>query len=221
MVEALKARYLVYRLMLRWFLFMSRLGRKWQWGIVLLLYFGTRAIFQTADKNPELGPVLWPIYGILVGFAVMTWLAGPLFNLMLRLNRYGKHMLTRDQKRGANAVGLSLLFSLAALAYGLLDHNELALLVALSGGVYMLVLSALFQAPKGGPRYLMTAAALFLAGVAFYGFWQIYSALGRPIKIGGPMMDEGFAALINIYFPGILVYNIAANILMSMRFERR
>jgi hypothetical protein len=28
---------------------------------------------------------------------VMSWVADPLFNLMLRLNRYGKHILKRDQ----------------------------------------------------------------------------------------------------------------------------
>jgi Tfp pilus assembly protein PilF len=220
MVEALKARYLIYRLMLRWFLWMSSLGRKWQWGIILLLFFGMRVTRQVAAGNPNLAPVLWPIYGILVGFAVLTWLAYPFFNLMLRLNRYGKHMLTRDQKWGANAVGLCLLFSLAVLAYGLIEDDTIALLLALSSGLYLLVLAGLFQVPSGRPRYAMTAAAIGLAGVACYAFWQFYASLHVPIQIARPMVKEGFAAL-EIYFPGILVFNIATNVLQSMRFERQ
>lgn len=147
MVEALKARYLIYRLMLRWFLWMARLGQKLQWGIIILLFFGTQFVQQTAAKNPQLGIMLWPIFGILVGFALLTWLAYPLFNLMLRLNRYGKHILTRDQRRGANAVGICLLLAASALIYSLTMGDPIALRMALALGVYMLVLAGLFQVP--------------------------------------------------------------------------
>ncbi len=220
MVEALKARYLIYRLMLRWFLFMSRLGMKWQWAIVLLLFFGTRFTFQMAEANPALGPVLWPIYGVLVGFAMMTWLAAPLFNLMLRLNRYGKHILTKDQKCGANAVGLCLLAALGVLTYGLIVWDELALILALAVGLYMLVLSALFRLPRGGPRYAMGAAAVGLAGLAGYAFWILYSATEANRVVNKVQFDDGIG-LLGYYFPGILIFSIAANVLMSMRFEKR
>jgi len=84
----------------------------------------------------------------------------------------------------------------------------------------LLVLSGLFQVPSGQPRYAMTAAAVGLAGVAFYAFWKFYSAWDLPIAIARPMIKEGFAAL-DIYFPGILVFSIAVNVLMSRRVERR
>ncbi len=216
MVEALKARYLLYRLMLRWFLFMASLGRKWQWGIVVLLFFGTQFVRQTAANNPRLGVVLWPIYGVLVGFALLTWLAYPFFNLMLRLNRYGKHILTRDQRHGANAVGICLLLALSALIYGLAVDDPFALLMALALGVYLLVLAALFQVPSGGPRYVMTAAALGLAGVAVYAFCELYGALDQPRAIAENMFKAGQNAM-SIYFPGILVFTMVCNVLMSSR----
>ncbi len=220
MVEALKARYLVYRLMLRWFLWMSTLGRKWQFGILLFIYFGSRLVSRTANDNPELGVILWPIYGLLVGFAVLTWLAYPLFNLMLRLNRYGKHMLTRDQRRGANAVGLCMIAALGALAYGVIMSEQLELMLAIALGVYMLVLAGLFQIPHGWPRYAMTVAAFGLAGTAIYAFAEFYGSIGEPRPIAKQMVASGFEAW-NLYFPGVLVFNIASNILMSMRLDRR
>ncbi|MCE9534675.1 MAG: tetratricopeptide repeat protein [Planctomycetes bacterium] len=221
MVEALKARYWIYRQMLRWFLWMESIGQKWQWGIILLIFFGTKFVRQAADNNPNLGMVLWPIYGVLVGFAVMTWLANPLFNLMLRLNRFGKHILTSDQKWGANAVGLCLLLALGMLAYGLIEDDLIAVYMAIACGVYLLVLAALFQVPKGLPRYGMAVAAVVLAGIAIYAFHLIYSSLDLPRDALRAQAKEGFTLLYSFYFPGVLIYSIVANVLGQVRFENR
>jgi tetratricopeptide (TPR) repeat protein len=219
MVEALKARYLVYRLMLRWFLFMSRLGMRLQWAIIIVLFLGTRFVRDAAAAHPEMGPVLWPIWGILIGFGVMTWLADPLFNLMLRLNRYGKHILSNDQKHGATAVGLCLAAGLGVLAYGLIESDSIALLMALAFGLYMLVLAGLFRVPKGGPRYLMGAAALGLAGIAVYGFWQLYGSIHKPRAIEKAMIENAEAAF-QIFFPGIMIFTILVNVLGSVRQQK-
>ena len=209
MVEALKARYFIYRLMLRWFLWMSSLGRRWQWVFILVLFFSTRIIRNLAQDNPNLGPILWPMWGILIGFSLMTWIADPLFNLMLRMNRYGRHILNRDQIRGANAIGICILAAVAFLAYGLIENQFVFLLMALVTGVYLLVVAGYFKVPPGKHRALMGAGALFLAGVAAYAFWLIFEK--RVAESG---------ACLNIYFPGILVYSIGANVLMGLRQER-
>jgi len=213
MVEALKARFLIYRLMLRWFLFMARLGRQWQWAIVIGLYFGTRFISEAVKDNPQLGFVLWPILGCLIGFAALTWLAYPLFNLMLLLNRYGRHILTSDQKYGARSVGFVLAAALALLAYGLIEDDSLATLFSVICALYTLVLAGLFVVPRGQRRYAMAAAAITIAGIAVYAFTQIYSAVDER-------QAEGGLNALRVYFAGILIFNIGANILASMREEK-
>jgi tetratricopeptide (TPR) repeat protein len=224
MIEAMKARYLIYRLMLRWFLWMSQLGTKWQWGIILALYFGTRAIGNAAATNPDLAPVLWTIWGLLIAFGVMTWLATPLSNLLMLLNRYGKHILTRDQKLGAICVGLCLLLSLSILAYSFVAPDRLSralgIRFAIVSGLYVIVMAALFQVPTGRPRWAMAAAAAGLAAIAIYGFWQMYSALDLPPAIALPMIKDG-AATLDKYYPGVLIFNIVSNVLAVARFERR
>jgi len=220
MVEALKARYLIYRLMLRWFLWMARLGAKWQWAMIIGLFVGMRMVRTTAEANPDLGVVLWPLYGLLVGFVVLTWIAYPLFNLMLRLNRYGRHMLTTDQRRGANFVGITLLSALIALIAGLARGDETVLLLALVIGLYVLVAASVFQVPRGWPRLVAFGAAAILAGIACYAFTMLFGAMNQDDpRVLKRMASDGFAAL-DLYFPGILFYNIGVNFLMQARTDR-
>jgi hypothetical protein len=141
-----------------------------------------------------------------------TWLAYPLFNLMLRLNRYGKHILTKDQKRGATSVGVCLLGALGLLAYGLIENNEIALLGAVVAGFYMLVLAGLFIVPVGTRRYAMSTAAIAIAGVAVYAFWQMFPLNQRNVDLG--------LETLKTYFGGILAFSIASNWLASMRQEQ-
>ena len=113
-VEALKARNVVYRWMLRYFLWMSRLSSQAQWGIILGGYFGYRMLATVARKHEGVAPYAWALMIAYIGFAVMTWLADPLFNLLLRLNRFGRLALSRKQVVSSNCIGL-LLLALAAL----------------------------------------------------------------------------------------------------------
>ncbi len=50
-VEALKARHFIYRVMLKYFLWMSRLGSRAQWGVILGAYFGHRVFRNIAQFN--------------------------------------------------------------------------------------------------------------------------------------------------------------------------
>src|ERR1051325_5957971 len=55
-VEALKARNIVYAVMLKYFFWMSRLSSRAQWAIILGGYFGNRLLAGIAAANPELAP---------------------------------------------------------------------------------------------------------------------------------------------------------------------
>jgi tetratricopeptide (TPR) repeat protein len=103
MIEALKARYRLYRWVLGYFLWMSRFSPQVRWGIVLGLLVVQQVIAGVSRSNPALEPYLFPLLVGYATFALTTWTAAPLSNLFLRLNRFGRHALSPDQRRSGTA----------------------------------------------------------------------------------------------------------------------
>ena len=97
-VEALKARNIVYGAMLRYFLWMSKLPTKVQWAVILGGYFLNRMLGAAAGTNPDLAPWILPIRILYIAAALLTWTADPLFNLLLRVNRFGRLALSDEQR---------------------------------------------------------------------------------------------------------------------------
>jgi hypothetical protein len=168
-VEALKARHFVYRWMLAYFLWMNRLGSRAQWGIIIGGYLGYRVLLELGRNRPELAPWILPLIAAYVVFALLTWLAYPLFNLLLRLNRFGRLALSRDQIVGSNWVGGSLLVAFAALCAAAIAWNGVWLFVGLMCVLLVLPLSAVHRMPVGWPRRAMAGytAVLAVIGVIF------------------------------------------------------
>ena len=170
MVEALKAHNFLYRWVLAYFLWMARLSGRAQWGIILGGYVGYRALNSIARDNPSVAPYLWPLIGLYVAFVLMTWLADPLFNLMLRLSRFGRLVLSRRQTMAANVIGLLILGALSAAgAWLALDDPRLGLL-ALVLGALSVPASGAFSLPGGWPLWAM---ALVAAGLAVVGLASV------------------------------------------------
>jgi tetratricopeptide (TPR) repeat protein len=157
-VEALKARYWIYALILGYFLWMSRLGAQTRWGIVVGGYIGYRALLSVAESNPGLGPWIWPILAAYIAFAVMTWIAGPLFSLVLRLNRFGRLALSREQTVASSWIGAFLALTVACALVAIFakgDVSALGLIAALTFGPAVIPLSGTFACPRGWPRTVM------------------------------------------------------------------
>jgi hypothetical protein len=114
----MKARNPLYRPLLRAFLWMGGLEGKAQIGLVLGLFVGSRVLRGLARARPELAPFIFPVLGIYAGFVLLTWIAEPLFNLLLRLDRFGRHALSREQIVASNWLGADLAVGLAALLVG-------------------------------------------------------------------------------------------------------
>ena len=114
-VEAMKARYFLYRIVLGWFLWMLRLPSRTQWGILIGAFVGYQVLRNLAAGQPQLKPFVAPLLIAYVAFALMTWMAAPLFNLLLRLNRFGRLALTREQIITSNWVGLCVLVAVLSL----------------------------------------------------------------------------------------------------------
>lgn len=173
-VEALKARYLIYRLMLWYFLWMSKLGVKAQWALVIGGFLGFRALRGVAKSNPDLAPFIWPVLGLYMAFALLTWLADPLFNLLLRLNRFGRLALSRDQIVASNWVGGCLVGGLAAAAAWLVTGVGVLLLGVVFFGLLIIPIAGTFKCQPGWPRTAMGAYTALLAGWGLAGLALLF-----------------------------------------------
>jgi tetratricopeptide (TPR) repeat protein len=161
-VEALKARNILYRWMLAWFLWMARLTPQMRWGLVIGALFGSRVIQQMAQRSPRLAPFLWPVLYCYFGFVVLTWLAPSLFNLLLRLDRFGRYALSADQLRGANVLAACLVATLAALVASVALGSVFLLYCTLLLALLALPASAIFECDAGGPRTALAGITLAL-----------------------------------------------------------
>ena len=209
-VEALKARNVVYRVMLRYFLFMSRMSRQAQWGILIGGYVGYRLMGTTAADHPGVRPFVLPVMVAYVGFAVLTWLAGPAFNLMLRVDRFGRYALSRDQRVASNWFGLCLLSAVGlAVAWGA-TRDQRYLIGAIVAGLLSIPVTSVFRIGRGWPRWAMAAAAggLAVVGGVFLGL----------LFAGGADAHAGDVGLAFVY--GTLGANLLANALAGVQVRR-
>jgi tetratricopeptide (TPR) repeat protein len=200
-VEALKAHNFVYRWMLAYFLWMSRLSARAQWGIIVGGWFGMQVVRNVGERNPALKPYAVALFAAYAVFAVMTWLAEPLFNLLLRLNRYGRMALSDEQKTASNWVGGMLLATVALFVAFLVKGWFILGEATILCGVTMIPLSSVFRVSKGWPRALMGAATIVLALVTVFYLWQLVAADGvvnppRPSAMLNGLMDAVLACLI-------------------------
>ncbi len=168
-VEALKARNVIYACMLKYFLWMSRFSRRGQWAIILGAFFGNRLLGAVAAAQPEFAPWILPVQILYVCFALMTWVAYPFFNLLLRLDPFGRLVLSREQTIASTWLGLCLLVALIALAACILnDFKDPWFAMLMVFGFLLLPVSAVFRCPSGRPRNIMAALTIILVvlGVA-------------------------------------------------------
>jgi hypothetical protein len=109
--------------------------------------------------------VIQPVLIAYVAFAISTWIASLLFNLLLRFNRFGRHALSADQRLGSTCVGLLVLHALLALTVWLATGSGLAKLAMAYFGLLLLPVSAIFNCDRGWPRWSITAYTLILAAL--------------------------------------------------------
>ena len=200
MAEALKARYKIYQLFLKYAFWIDKLSSKGQWVFIIGFYFGVKVLRNIAKNIPETEPFLLPVIIILAIFAFSTWVITPISNLFLRLNRYGKHLLDKHEIISSNFVGISVLLFIIGLGGAFLPNNQPWIALAILGFTMMVPLSSMF-APK--------RKALLIYGIvlAVLGVITVFkSFIANEIITGG----FGFA-----YVIGFILYGWVANFLIG------
>jgi len=183
-VAALRARYSIYGWILKYYLWMSRLGSKAQWGFVMGGVIASLIIRAAARSSPELGLVLWPLFGLYAVFCLLTWIANPLFNLLLRLNRFGRLALTPAEISASNALLALFLVAVGfAVKAAVLGDTDL-LIAGLVTVAMALPISVTFQAERGRGRIILGAYTLGLAAVGAVGVWGLLAHTGAVGALG-------------------------------------
>lgn len=162
MIEALKARYWVYRQYSLFQLWLSRQSSQFQWFVILGLFFLMRLLSATAHRQPALKVVITPVMIVLVAFGLMTWMGSGLFNLLLLFHPLGRQALNRAEKREGFWLGGFLLLGLAGV------------------GVAEFV-PPLVEGPPTGPL----SAAMRGVGVMFAGLATMIAALASVFAVAG------------------------------------
>jgi tetratricopeptide (TPR) repeat protein len=188
LVEALKARNPLYRLMLGYFLWMSQLSDGARFGIIIGGYVGYRLLGNYAAQNPGIQPLVMPVLVTYLVFALLTWVAQPLFNLLLRLHPKGRHALTGRQRLNSTVFGLMAAGALGLWGIGWLPGSQpFVWNGALLLGLLILPVSATLESGHRRPSMtlsLMTGGLVVLAGAHLVGLIANWQTLASRAFLG-------------------------------------
>lgn len=197
MLEALKARNPIYRGMLAYFLWMARLSGKLQAAFVIGTFFGVSYVRGLASQKPELGKFLWPLVVAFYAFIYLSWTAGLMFNLLLRFDRFGRFVLSSDERHATNWFGLCLAFVVGNLAWWA-SGDDLGMIGAIVGAGLSICVSITFgRTGKARLGFGLGSGLLALLGLG-----------GMALVWGGSA--TGLTAL-SAFGVGFLALQIAAN----------
>jgi tetratricopeptide (TPR) repeat protein len=187
MIEALKARNPIYRGMLAYFLWMGR-QRGWlQAAVIVAFLVATFFLSEFTGRYP----LLWiPLLGVYL-FIYLTWTSDVAFNLLLQLDRFGRHVLNRDQRIGAFCYGGIMLASGIALALAFMVGPGLPFLAA---SIILLVGSicvAVTFRRAGRSRWLFVACTIGLVALGLTG--AVLLVVDRPQGVAAlRLFQQGF-----------------------------
>jgi tetratricopeptide (TPR) repeat protein len=200
MIEALKARFWIYKWFLKYSFWMTNMSAKYQWFFILGFYFGSKGLRALAASNETLAPYLYPLTMLLFVFAFSTWVIDPLSNLFLRFNYYGKHLLNKKQKISSSIIGGSLLISLLSLGAYFITAEFGYIVLAFFTFTMMIPLSRLFAKPT----------ALFMG-------YNIFMFLVGALTTAGVFMTGIVGPLSMVYVVGLIAFQFLANYFVIKR----
>jgi tetratricopeptide (TPR) repeat protein len=205
MLQALKAANLIYGLFLRYALWMAKLSEGKRWLVVAMVVVGLRLLRLLAASGSAGVLIVTPLIFLYVSFVLFSWIADPLFNVVLRFNAYGRLLLSREEVTASNWIGGLLMggMSCGLIAIGV-QRWEPAVGTALTLGL-VIPIAAIFQCDRGWPRRTMTIYGGLLAIVGGLGWGLVWQAPTRSIGI----------ALLILFGLGVTASSFLANLLIN------
>ena len=166
-----------------------------------------------ARNYPDWAPFINPILILYIAFCVISWLAIPVSNLILRLHPKGRLALTRDQVRTSNWVGALILAAIIFLAgYFATGFGDL-LRGALMCAFMIPPVTGLFACEHGWPRTTMIVVTGILGVLAVFSFTMGMGSLAFSGDAAALMGFVSSGAFI-LFVIGAIGSQFAANSLM-------
>ncbi len=184
LVEALKARNPVYRVVLRWFLFLERFSAGRQFTILAGAWLLHLLVQRLTESTPELEWLQTPAMVVYLSLVVLSWGAVPFFNLLLLLHPLGRRALPPHERNGGLLIGCVLLLVLTGLALHW-SGVDAGFLVAMFGGFLFLPAAAAAVAPPGRGRLLFLLLVLGLVVWFASWLWRVEHAPPVPVSTPG------------------------------------
>lgn len=180
MSEALKSKNWLYRLFLKYQFWMANMGAKYRWIAILGIYFGMKGLRAASTINETLGMVLLPLVYVLSFMIFLTWVMKPVGDLILRLNNYGKHLLTTHDLYNANSTGICLSVSAIGFVIYLISAHPGFANVAMIFTLMILPGSQFFR--EGKNKVLIQT---LIAAIGIFGLLSIYSSFSTHEFMNG------------------------------------
>ena len=206
MKEALKSKFIVYRLFFQYQKIMSRLSGRQAWLFIIGTYLGAQIVSSWAGNMDGRWKGVMNAFVILIALTFfLSWVINPLMNLYLSTNKYGKLLLDDDEKRMSHLTGLSLLTALFSLTLFLVFGREEALLTALLFlGLMIPAGTYLLPRTKEKQKRLKVLGLLILA-----------------VGLLGISVLQASGLVFTIAILGLLAYQFYFNKLMISSFSRK
>lgn len=198
--EAIKAKNILYRYILKYFLWMNKMNERGRWFFIIGIYILYRILLSIARNNPGLAPLLYPLIIAYIVFAFSSWIAVPVSNLFLRFHPLGKYALDEDEILGSNIVGALGVAAIACLLGFYFTQMSLLVYLGAYFGIMLIPVGGLFGVyATGKARRYLTYYTLALAVVG-------------ALAVFVPQM--GGMAII-VFLIGIFAYGWVANYLIQ------
>jgi Tfp pilus assembly protein PilF len=171
MLEAFKARSLIYRLYLQYGLFMAQQTKAMRTGIIIGIYL----LFRLVSKNFSSifhGPLVMVGYGVIVLFYLFffwSWLSGGIGNLLVLKDKMARHVLRKEEKLDAVFVGGGFLLGIFLFVLAIAQPIKSVPLAVFSIGLILSTIpfAVTFRNPRKAGRIFYGAIAGYLVFVGF------------------------------------------------------
>jgi tetratricopeptide (TPR) repeat protein len=195
-MEALRARYPFYGLILRYSLWLNGFSKKYQQSIQYGLSLLMRFIGVIRRQYPVLAPILGFILVVWKAFAYLSWTIRAGSNLLLRFNKFGKRLVKQEEVVESNIIGVLWVGALLCWLYGYFI-DPFTIFCRLGVVIFLslpLLVGGAFSSPDfGWPKY---------AARGILGFMSFCGIVGLFLLTFG--FREGIT-LINIYAYGFSI----------------
>lgn len=171
MLTALRARNPIYRLLINYSFFLSRLPAPSRIGVAAAVVIVPRLLASLADQNPALRVIAIPIVVLYFAFVYVTWTSEPLFNLLLRLDPFGRAILTRRQISKTNWIAANLALTALGIIGWLVSHWWWFILIAVGNGAITIPMAII--KPHKRSEHPLLILALGIAIICIFTFLAV------------------------------------------------